>query len=165
MGGDERMRTRDDVSCGGDPPCWAHLVAEREAPRIRLRRVYDPPVPEDGQRVLVDRLWPRGVKKEAARLDAWRREVAPSADLCRWFGHDATRWPEFRRRYRDELAANPAALDPLLAAARRGPLTLVYATRDERYNQAVVLREVLEERLGCTDSRTAPPDPTANEVR
>jgi uncharacterized protein YeaO (DUF488 family) len=150
------MRTPIDVSCGGDPPCWAHLFDEGEAPRVRLRRVYDPPVPEDGHRVLVDRLWPRGMKQEAARLDAWRRDVAPSAELRRWFGHDPARWPEFRRRYRAELAANPAALDPLLAAARRGPLTLVYGTRDERHNQAVVLREVLEERLGCPDSR---PDP------
>jgi uncharacterized protein YeaO (DUF488 family) len=145
------MQTWDDEACGGDPPCWAHLVDETGEPRIRLRRVYEPPVPEDGRRVLVDRLWPRGVTKEAARLDDWRREVAPSAELRRWFGHDPARWPEFRRRYRQELEANPEPLEPLLDAARRGPLTLVYAARDERHNQAVVLRELLEERLVCAD--------------
>lgn len=142
------MRACDDDAPGGDPPCWAHRIEEAtDGPRIRLRRVYDPPVPEDGHRVLVDRLWPRGVTKEAARVDDWRREVAPSAELRRWFGHDPARWLEFRRRYRGELTANPEALAGLLDAARDGVLTLVYGARDERHNQAVVLREVLEERL------------------
>jgi uncharacterized protein YeaO (DUF488 family) len=163
MDGDDRGLMCDDESCGGDAPCWAHLFGEGDAPGIRLRRVYDPPVPEDGYRILVDRLWPRGVTKEAARVDAWLRDVAPSAELRRWFGHDPSRWPEFRRRYRAELEANPLALDPLLAAARRGTLTLVYGTRDERHNQAVVLREVLEERLGCCDDRPATPDPNVDE--
>ena len=143
------MSTCEDEPRGGDPPCWAHLFAETDGPRIRLRRAYDPPVPEDGHRVLVDRIWPRGITKEAARIDAWLREVAPSGELRRWFGHDPARWPEFRRRYRGELEANPEALAPLLAAARQDTLTLVYGARDERHNQAVVLREVLEDRLEC----------------
>ena len=141
---------------GGDPPCWAHLVEGTDAPRIRLRRAYDPPVPEDGRRVLVDRIWPRGITREAARVAAWLPEVAPSSALRRWFGHDPARWIEFRRRYRSELAANPGALDPLLAAARQGVITLVYGARDERHNQAVVLREVLEDRLGRSSDRQGP---------
>jgi uncharacterized protein YeaO (DUF488 family) len=152
------MRAWEDEPEGGDPPCWAHLFDELVPPRISLRRVYEPPIPEDGRRILVDRLWPRGLSKETARIDLWLREVAPSADLRRWFGHDPTRWPEFRRRYRDELAANPAALAVLLDVACRGDVTLVYGARDERHNQAVVLKEVLEERLGCSGDRTSPPD-------
>src|SRR5690242_1479296 len=93
------------------------LVGER----IRLRRAYEPPGPDDGQRVLVDRLWRRGVTKASLRLDAWMRDVAPSDELRRWFGHDPARWQEFARRYRRELASNPDALVPLLDAARRGP--------------------------------------------
>jgi uncharacterized protein YeaO (DUF488 family) len=137
-----------DEPCGGDPPCWAHLFEETEGPTIRLRRAYDPPGPADGRRILVDRLWPRGLSRQAARVDLWLRDVAPSADLRRWFGHDPARWSEFRRRYRAELAANPTALAELLDVARRGDVTLVYGASDERHNQAVALKEVLDERLG-----------------
>jgi uncharacterized protein YeaO (DUF488 family) len=97
---------------------------------------------------LVDRLWPRGRTKAVMRLDAWLKEVAPSTELRQWFGHDPEKWTEFQRRYRQELVANPAALTLLLEAARAGPLTLVYGARDERHNEAVVLRELLLERLG-----------------
>jgi uncharacterized protein YeaO (DUF488 family) len=116
--------------------------------RVRIRRVYEPPQPEDGRRVLVDRIWPRGLTKAAAAIDAWQRDVAPSNDLRRWFGHDPARWEEFARRYRQELAARLELLQPLLAAAAEGPLTLVYSARDERHNQAVVLQQVLETMLG-----------------
>lgn len=116
-------------------------------PRIQLRRAYEPPSPTDGRRILVDRLWPRGRTKAALQLDAWLKDVAPSTELRQWFGHDPAKWTEFRQRYRRELAARPAALAPLLDAARAGPITLVYGAKDEQHNEAVVLREILSERL------------------
>jgi len=112
---------------------------------IRTKRVYEPPEPGDGTRFLVDRLWPRGVSKESLRLNGWLRELAPSDALRRWFGHDPSRWAEFRRRYREELAGKSDALAVLRAAAARGPVTLLYAARDPVHNQAVVLRELLLE--------------------
>jgi uncharacterized protein YeaO (DUF488 family) len=114
---------------------------------IRLKRAYEPAAASDGRRVLVERLWPRGVTKAALRLDEWAREVAPSPELRRWFGHDPARWPEFRRRYIEELRAREAAWRPLLSAARRGRVTLVYAARDEERNGAVALKAFLERRL------------------
>lgn len=111
---------------------------------IRVKRVYDPPDPDDGQRFLVERLWPRGVKKEALALDGWLREVAPSDGLRRWFGHDPAKWEEFRRRYFQELDARPEAVRPLLEAARRGNVTLLFSARDTAHNNAVVLRDYLE---------------------
>ena len=117
-------------------------------PRIQLHRAYEPPSPTDGKRVLVDRLWPRGRSKEALQLDAWLKDVAPSTALRKWFGHDPEKWTEFQHRYRQELAANPAALAPLLDAARAGPLTLISGAKDEQHNEAVVLRDILTERLG-----------------
>lgn len=113
--------------------------------RIWLRRAYDPPGRNDGQRILVDRMWPRGVAKEKARIDEWLAEVAPSAELRRWFGHDPERWEVFRRRYREELAEKGDTIAHLLGRIRRGRVTLVFGARDERHNNAVVLREYLEE--------------------
>jgi len=113
---------------------------------IRIKRVYEPPEPRDGRRFLVDRIWPRGVRKDAAHIEAWLKDVAPSDELRRWFGHDPDRWTEFNRRYRTELSETPDALRPLADAARAGDITLVYGARDEQHNQAVVLKEVLEER-------------------
>lgn len=115
---------------------------------VRVRRIYEPPTPDDGRRILVDRLWPRGVSKERAKLDAWIRDVAPSTELRRWFGHDASRWEEFVHRYQAELAANPAGVQELIDAAGRGPVTLLYAARDEQHNEAVVLQQLLQQRLG-----------------
>jgi uncharacterized protein YeaO (DUF488 family) len=103
---------------------------------------------------LIDRLWPRGVSKADARLDEWTRDVAPSAALRRWFGHDPLRWDEFQRRYRAELARQPQALKALRRRAREGPITLVYAARDEAHNDAVVLRAVV---LGRTDRKRSKP--------
>lgn len=114
---------------------------------IRLKRAYEPPAADDGRRVLVERLWPRGVTKARLRLDEWAKEAAPSPELRRWFGHEPERWPEFRRRYFDELRANEAAWRPLLAAARRGRVTFVYAARDEARNGAVALKSFLDRRL------------------
>jgi uncharacterized protein YeaO (DUF488 family) len=111
---------------------------------ITIKRVYDAPAKSDGFRVLVDRVWPRGVSKEKAAVDLWMKEIGPSTDLRKWFGHDPARWDEFRKRYRDELAAKRGLLDELLAHAAKGPLTLVYSARDEAHNQAVVILEVLE---------------------
>ncbi|MCC6223326.1 MAG: DUF488 family protein [Thermoleophilia bacterium] len=112
---------------------------------VRLKRAYEPADAADGYRVLIDRLWPRGVRREEARLDEWARELAPSAELRRWFGHDPARFDEFRRRYRVELAAHADKVRELRARARRGTLTLVYAARDTEHNDAVVLAELLRE--------------------
>jgi uncharacterized protein YeaO (DUF488 family) len=115
---------------------------------IRIKRTYDPPARSDGRRILVERLWPRGMKKESLAADAWMKEVAPSTQLRTWFGHRAERWEEFRRRYRAELDANPAAWKPLLeAAAKPRTVTLLYSARDTVHNGAVVLRDYLAERV------------------
>jgi len=113
---------------------------------IRLKRAYEPAVVADGYRVLIDRLWPRGVSREEARLDEWARELAPSAELRKWFAHDPARFQEFRRRYIQELAAQESKLRELRRRAREGTLTLVYAARDTKYNDAVVLAERLRGR-------------------
>ena len=110
---------------------------------IRLKRAYEPAAPSDGYRVLIDRLWPRGVKRESARLDEWARELAPSTELRRWFGHDPARFAEFRRRYLEELSAQEDKLRELRGRARETTLTLVYGARDTEHNDAVVLAELL----------------------
>lgn len=113
------------------------------AANIKLKRAYDPPAAADGTRILVDRLWPRGVKKANAAIDEWMKDLAPSTALRKWFGHDPARWPEFRRRYLKELDQHSEQLDRLRALARQGPVTLVYAAHDEAHNDAVVLRDFL----------------------
>jgi len=110
---------------------------------IAVKRVYDPPAPDDGTRVLVDRLWPRGVSKERAHLDRWCREVAPSHDLRTWFHHDPTRFAEFERRYRAELEAVPEVAELAALGAGEARLTLLCSARDTEHNHALVLREVL----------------------
>lgn len=117
------------------------MTAGRGANRVRVKRVYDEPAAADGARVLVDRVWPRGIKKEAARLHEWARDVAPSAELRRWYGHDPDRFDEFRRRYVAELAepGPRAALERLRALVAERPVTLLTATRDVRLSQAAVL--------------------------
>ena len=114
---------------------------------IRLKRVYEPARSSDGTRYLVERLWPRGMKKAALRIDAWLKEVAPSTTLRRWFNHDLKKWEEFQRRYRRELDANPETVRPILSALHRGNVTLVYSSHDETHNNAVALKEYLEEKL------------------
>lgn len=114
---------------------------------IRVRRVYDEPASEPTFRVLVDRLWPRGLRKSALRHDAWLKDVAPSPELRRWFAHDPRKWAEFRRRYRRELDGHPDGLEPLLDAADAGDVTLLFAARDADHNHALVLKEYLEEML------------------
>ncbi len=113
---------------------------------IRIKRTYEPRARGDGRRVLVERLWPRGMKKEALAADAWMKDVAPSTELRKWFDHRVERWEEFRRRYRKELNTNPGAWEPILDAAGRGTVTLLYSAHDTLHNGAVVLRDYLLER-------------------
>ena len=119
---------------------------------VRLKRAYEPASPADGYRMLIDRLWPRGVSREQARLDGWEKELAPSATLRQWFGHDPGRFEEFRRRYIEELRSQRPGLTALRRRARDGTLTLVYSAHDAQHNDAVVLREVL--RRGLPKRRT-----------
>jgi uncharacterized protein YeaO (DUF488 family) len=123
------------------------MAKSAATPEIGIKRVYEKPAKSDGARVLVDRLWPRGVRKEDAALAHWFRDVAPSDALRRWFGHEPSRWEDFRRRYEDELRAKEAAKDKELAELRQlaqaGRLTLLYGAHDEAHNQAVVLRDFL----------------------
>jgi uncharacterized protein YeaO (DUF488 family) len=116
------------------------------APDIRVKRIYDPPGGKDGARVLVDRLWPRGVRKETAELTEWLKDIAPSAELRRWFGHDPARFAEFSRRYRAELSANKDAVGRMDDFIKSGPVTLLYAAHDEEHNHARVLAEYLKAR-------------------
>ena len=110
---------------------------------IKLKRAYEPPAAGDGTRILVDRLWPRGVTKAAAAIDIWVKDIAPSTGLRQWFGHETDRWEEFRRRYVAELEQRPDRLTELRALARSGPITLVFGAHDQMHNDAVVLRKVL----------------------
>ena len=113
------------------------------AKNVKLKRAYEHPSPEDGKRILVDRLWPRGLRKDAAALDQWAKDLAPSTELRKWFGHDPARWTEFRQRYLHELRQHSELLEDLRQLARDGPMTLVYAARDETHNEAIVIRDVL----------------------
>lgn len=114
---------------------------------IKLKRAYDRAGPSDGARFLVERLWPRGVRKDRLKLDGWLKDVAPSAELRKWFAHDPKKWPRFRERYFAELKSRPEALATLLDAARHGTVTLVYSSRDTEHNNAVALRSYLQRRL------------------
>jgi uncharacterized protein YeaO (DUF488 family) len=111
---------------------------------IKLKRAYEAAEPDDGYRILVDRIWPRGVSRVAAGIDLWLKEVAPSNELRKWFGHDPAKWSDFRDRYFRELKANPQAVTQLAAQVRKGKVTLVYGAKDADHNQAVALKEYLE---------------------
>jgi uncharacterized protein YeaO (DUF488 family) len=115
---------------------------------LKIKRAYETPAKDDGFRVLVERLWPRGVRKEQAALDAWFKDVAPSPELRTWFGHDPAKWQTFRRRYWSELRHHPDAVALLKRKSREGPVTLVYGTHDQRHNAAVALRDYLESDRG-----------------
>lgn len=110
---------------------------------IHLKRAYDPPSKQDGQRILVERLWPRGVTKAKAAIDHWLKDIAPSPELRRWFNHEPEKWPEFQRRYREELKANPEPVAELRRLVREGPVTFIYAAKDEERNSAVLLKQYL----------------------
>ena len=111
--------------------------------KLHLKRVYDPPARSDGARILVDRLWPRGVSKADAAIDQWIADIAPSTGLRKWFGHDPERWRAFKKRYGAEIRQHPEQVAELRRLARQGPVTLVYSARDEAHNDAVVLRQAL----------------------
>ena len=111
---------------------------------ISLKRAYQAPSHSDGCRILVERLWPRGLSKEDAFIDFWSKETAPSTELRRWFNHDPEKWAKFKRRYFEELQTRPDSLDPILERLRQGPVTFVFASRETRYNNAVALKEYVE---------------------
>jgi uncharacterized protein YeaO (DUF488 family) len=113
------------------------------ARNVKLKRAYEPPAPDDGERILVDRLWPRGVSKADAALDAWMKDIAPSTALRQWFAHDPARWDVFRDRYAEELRDHADLVEQLRERARRGPVTLVYSAHDAEHNDAVVLRDIV----------------------
>jgi uncharacterized protein YeaO (DUF488 family) len=114
---------------------------------IAIKRVYDDATESDGVRILVDRLWPRGLSKGRARLDLWLKDVAPSDALRRWFGHDPARWDEFKRRYFEELKNNEEAVTPIVSKAARERVTLLFGAKDEQYNNAAALKEFIEQRM------------------
>lgn len=118
-----------------------------EADHVKLKRAYEPPESGDGKRILIDRLWPRGIKKTEAAIDEWMKEIAPSTELRKWFGHDPARWQQFRRRYQSEIRQHPEQFDRLRTLAQHGQITLVFSAHDEAHNDAVVLKDML---LGST---------------
>ncbi len=111
---------------------------------IKIKRVYEPADKTDGYRILIDGLWPRGLSKEKARADIWMKEVAPSAELRNWFNHEPEKWAEFKRRYFDELKSKKEQIDLILEKEKEGPVTLLYGSREQRYNNAVAMKEYLE---------------------
>lgn len=124
---------------------------------IRLKRAYEPPSAADGTRVLVERLWPRGLSKREAAIDLWLKEIAPSTELRKWFAHDVAKWKEFQARYREELAHRDAAIEILRERIRGGTVTLIYAAKDEEHNGALVLKDYLEARPQRRKSRRQSP--------
>jgi uncharacterized protein YeaO (DUF488 family) len=117
---------------------------------IKVKRVYDPPDSSDGVRFLVDRLWPRGLKRESLQLNDWLKGVAPAGELRQWFNHDPAKWDEFRRRYFADLDKNPAMIEPIVRAAQQGNVTLLYAAHNTEHNNAVALKAYLDKKLSHT---------------
>jgi uncharacterized protein YeaO (DUF488 family) len=122
---------------------------------IQVKRVYEPAGPDDGTCILVERLWPRGLKKASMQMHTWQKDIAPSNGLRRWFHHDPKKWDEFRRRYGGELDAHPEAWEPILEAARHGRVTLLYSTQNTQHNNALALRDYLEAKLGAAHAPRA----------
>lgn len=119
------------------------MTAKTIRQNLKIKRVYEPAANDDGKRILIDRLWPRGLSKEAAHVDLWLKEISPTADLRKWFGHDPNKWDEFQKRYKAELLANAVIFGQLEDEISKGPVTLVYGAKDEEHNDAVVLLDVL----------------------
>jgi uncharacterized protein YeaO (DUF488 family) len=113
---------------------------------VQIKRVYEEPSTSDGKRILIDRLWPRGLTKEKAKVDLWLKDIAPSTELRQWFGHDPSKWNEFKKRYHDELKKNREIIVKLIEQLKTGKVTLVYGAKDEEHNDAVVLKEYLEKK-------------------
>src|SRR5512147_293411 len=122
---------------------------------LKIKRVYDPPSDDDGKRILIDRLWPRGLSKDEAQIDEWAKNVAPSTRLRKWFSHDPGKWSEFRQRFFTELGAEQESVDSIIAAARKGTVTLLYGSKEERYNNAVALKELLDYRMKAAERKKA----------
>ena len=111
---------------------------------LKIKRIYDSVSADDGRRILVDRLWPRGIKKNEAKIDEWLKDIAPSDELRKWFSHEPSKWQEFKKRYRSELKKNSGLIERLIAESKRGTITLLFAAKDKEHNNAVVLKEVIE---------------------
>ena len=122
---------------------------------LKIKRVYDPPSPNDGKRILIDRLWPRGLKKEDAKVDDWIKEVAPSTELRTWYGHDPKKWSEFERRFFSELQRRQDLVEGIVSASRKGTVTLLFGSREERFNNAVALKEFVEARMSASERKKA----------
>ncbi len=127
----------------------------RAETEVKVKRIYEAPDPSDGTRVLVDRLWARGLTKEKAALDLWLKDIAPSTELRKWFSHDPAKWEDFQKRYRAELETNDEAVARLREELRKGPVTLLYAARDQEHNEALVLRDYLVRRSARGESGQA----------
>jgi len=132
---------------------WSKMSKRIAAANVKLKRAYEPPAASDGTRILIDRVWPRGVDKANAAIDHWDKSIAPSTMLRNWFGHDPARWQEFRRRYTNEIRGHREQLDELRARAQSGRITLVFAAHDKIHNHAVVLRDILLDRIEVQDPR------------
>ena len=122
---------------------------------IKIKRVYDRPSQDDGKRILIDRLWPRGLKKEDAQIDEWVKELAPSNELRKWFGHDPDKWGEFRKRFFSELHEHEDLVEGINGAARKGTVTLLFGSMEERFNNAVALKEYIESRVKASERKKA----------
>jgi len=122
---------------------------------LKIKRVYDEPSKADGRRILVDRLWPRGLKKEDAHIDEWFKELSPSNELRKWFNHDPKKWGEFRKRFFSELREHEELMDSVISAARKGSVTLLFGSKEERFNNAVALKEYIESRMGISERKKA----------
>ena len=131
---------------GDHPAKFAECILKEKSdmPAVKIKRIYDSVSKDDGKRILVDRLWPRGIKKEDARIDEWLKDIAPSDSLRKWFAHDPAKWPEFKRRYIAELRKKPDLVDALRKEAKSEKVTLLFSAKDAERNNAVVLKEVIE---------------------
>ena len=132
---------------------WSKMSKRIAAANVKLKRAYEPPAASDGTRILIDRVWPRGVDKANAAIDHWDKSIAPSTMLRNWFRHDPARWQEFRRRYTNEIRRHRERLDELRARAQSGRITLVFAAHDKIHNHAIVLRDILLDRIEVQDPR------------
>lgn len=122
---------------------------------LKIKRIYDQPSSADGKRILIDRLWPRGLKKEDARIDEWVKEIAPSNELRKWFNHDPNKWGEFKKRFFQELQGSQDIVSDIVSAARKGTVTLLFGSKEERFNNAVALKEYIEARMNATVQKKA----------
>ncbi len=122
---------------------------------VKIKRVYDPPSRDDGKRILIDRLWPRGLKKEDAHIDEWVKEVAPSIELRKWFGHDPSKWGNFKRRFFSELSEKQGIVGGIVSEAHRGTITLLFGSKEKHFNNAVALKEYIETRMRGSERNKA----------